>query len=367
MNNVDRLIRQGNRIRKIRAELGYSPENVANLLGFSSRQSVYDLEKGKRDLKAFEALKLADYFGITPEELVTGETIVTVPVSWRGEPDRHAENTLKTRLARYIRLEEFTGKVSESAMPSYSLTGDNTFESIAATAESVAGALNLGEYPARILAETIRKKWNVIVFNVPLNSGSAACIRERGISAVLLNSNDAWWRRNFSLGHELFHLLFLDTANVPETRIEQLANIFASNLLMPINTIDTDVRRLVEDKSIQYFDLMQLAREYMVSTEALLWRMYSLEIITKDVIDKFQSNSDLKSLDREVHGSLARVELELPPDLVFLAYKVYLQGKISVGKLAEYLETTVGLLKKILISYGIEPFAKFYEASISNS
>ncbi len=367
MDNADRLVHQGKRIREIRVELGYSSDNVASLLEFSSRQLVYDLEKGKRDLKAYEAVKLAHYFGITPEELVTGESSAKAPISWRGEPDKHAENILRTRLAGYIKLEKFAGESSESSMPSYSLAADDSFESIAETAESVAGALNLGEYPARILAETIRKKWNVIVFTVPLSSGSAACIRERGISAVLLNSNDAWWRRNFSLGHELFHLLFTDTAGISEHRIEQLANIFASNLMMPCDTINANMRRLAKAESIQYFDLMQLSREYMVSTEALLWRMFFLEIIPKEIIDRFQSDSDLKALDKEVHGSIVREEPELPPDLVFLAYKVYLRGRISVGKLAEYLETTVGQLKRILISYGIEPFAKFYEASISNS
>ena len=136
---------------------------------------------------------------------------------------------------------------------------------------------------------------------------------------------------------------------------------------MPCDTINANMRRLAKAESIQYFDLMQLSREYMVSTEALLWRMFFLEIIPKEIIDRFQSDSDLKALDKEVHGSIVREEPELPPDLVFLAYKVYLRGRISVGKLAEYLETTVGQLKRILISYGIEPFAKFYEASISNS
>ena len=53
--------------------------------------------------------------------------------------------------------------------------------------------------------------------------------------------------------------------------------------------------------------------------------------------------------------------------MVMLAYRVYLNGSISVGKLAEYLETNVGRLKSVLRSYGIEPFEWHYETSLTHT
>jgi Zn-dependent peptidase ImmA (M78 family) len=367
MNDNNRLVQQGIMLKKIRDEFSRSAEEVASYLGFGNRQSVYDLEAGRRDLKAYEALRLAEYYGVSTEMLLSDSPSDSAVVYWRGKPDAHAEKLLRTRLERYSRLESHAGKSSESAMPAFSLSGDSSFEFVGKTAESVAGLLNLGQYPARVLEETIRHKWNVVVFHVPLETGSGACIRQKGISAILLNSGDVWWRRNFSLGHELFHLLFTDCGSVDPDRIETLANVFAGNLLMPSDTFSSDVRRIIKEDKVKYFDLMSLAKEYMVSTEALMWRMCSLDLIPRESVEGFKSDPSLKALDREVHGEILREDPSLPTHMVMLAYGVYLSGKISVGKLAEYLETTVGQLKGVLKSHGIDPFAQYYEATLSHS
>ena len=366
MTAKDRLVIQGKKIKKFRDELSISAEEVAEILELGNRQSVYDLEKGRRDLKAWEAVKLAACFGVSTEALLGGDSSPEMPVSWRGEADPLAENLLRTRLARYMKLEQFADINPDSTLPQYRIDQNASFESIGEIALGVARSLNLGEYPARSLAEALRKKWNVLIFSIPVASGSAACVRKGRTCAVLLNSGDAWWRRNFSLGHELFHLITSETGSIFPDRIEKLANVFSSNLLIPYDSINSEIRKLQKSDSISYFDLMNLAREYMVSTEALLWRMYSLEYIPREDVDRFLQDESLRSLDREIHGFLKREEPALPVDLVFLAYQVYLQGKISIGKLAEYLETSVGMLKKTLTTYGIMPFAPKYETSISH-
>lgn len=367
MNSDDRLVAQGIRLRKMREEFSRSPEEVAACLGFGNRQSVYDLEAGRRDLKAYEALQLAEYYRVSTDSLLSGSEEVSPVVHWRGEADVTAEKILLTRLDRYSRLESLADLKRERSIPSFSLSSDSSYEYVGEIAASVADLLNLGKYPARVLAESVRKKWNVVVFHAPLGGASGACIRKDGICGVLLNSNEVWWRRNFSLGHELFHLIFSDCSGVDPKRIETLANIFASNLLMPSDLISNDLKELSSGTGYRYFDLMDLAREYMVSTEALLWRMCSLGIIQKDAVDNFRASQELKSLDRDIHGEVKRDEEVLPQYMVMLAYRVYLNGSISVGKLAEYLETNVARLKGVLKSRGIDPFAEYYETSLSHT
>ena len=363
----DRLVAQGIRLREMREAFSRSPEDVAAHLGFGNRQSIYDLESGRRDLKAYEALQLAEYYGVSAESLMSGRRENSAVVYWRGEADIAAEKILLTRLERYTRLERLAESYTESAMPSFSLSGESSYEYIAEIAASVADLLNLGQYPAGVLAEAVRRKWNVAVFYTPLEDASGACIRKDGICGVLLNSKEVWWRRNFSLGHELFHLLFPDCSGVDSKRIETLANVFASNLLMPCDFIRNDLLELKTKDGYRYFDLMNLAREYMVSTEALLWRMCTLGIIDNAAVDSFKSSEKLKALDRDIHGKDLRDEEALPQYMVMLAYRVYLNGSISVGKLAEYLETNVGRLKGVLESRGIDPFAEYYETSLSNT
>ncbi|MFS1511847.1 helix-turn-helix transcriptional regulator [Chengkuizengella sp. SCS-71B] len=57
------------RIRKIRREKEMSGTNVAELIGISA-QYYYDIEKGKRNLSAENATKLADIFGVSTDYLL---------------------------------------------------------------------------------------------------------------------------------------------------------------------------------------------------------------------------------------------------------------------------------------------------------
>ncbi len=62
---------------------------------------------------------------------------------------------------------------------------------------------------------------------------------ERYRAAILPNSNNIRWRRNFDLAHELFHQLTWklfrigDSATQADDQDEKLANCFAGSLLVP--------------------------------------------------------------------------------------------------------------------------------------
>ncbi len=105
----------------------------------------------------------------------------------------------------------------------------------------------------------------------------------------------------------------------------------------------------------------------MVSTEALLWRLCRVGMINKETVESFIQNQELREAGQKCsqRGSQGRTIAAGPyghPGLQSLS-----QRRISVGKLAEYLETTVGQLKSVLRSYGIDPFAVYYETMLGNS
>lgn len=60
---------KGTRIREIRKALKRSGTDVANKLGISSPY-YYDIEKGKRNLNAELAVKLAEIFGVSVDYLL---------------------------------------------------------------------------------------------------------------------------------------------------------------------------------------------------------------------------------------------------------------------------------------------------------
>ena len=89
-------------------------------------------------------------------------------------------------------------------------------------------------------------------------SGTAACTQSPTFgAAVLLNAKNARWRRNFDLAHELFHLLTWNVFNPASgssterpAREEQLADRFASNLLMPEESVRASVNAPMLDHKL---------------------------------------------------------------------------------------------------------------------
>ena len=116
-------------------------------------------------------------------------------------------------------------------------------------------------------------------------SGAAASTRSEEIGlAVLLNSQHKRWRRNYDLAHELFHLLTWcifrgvtdDSSALASDKEEKLAGVFASCLLLPAETFTATMRRFksIEDVPIAaYFDV---ARQFDVSIDAVVWRWHNL-------------------------------------------------------------------------------------------
>lgn len=60
----------GERIKKRRIELGMSQDEVARLLGYKSRSSIYNIELGKRDLPRKKVERFAQALKTTPDYIM---------------------------------------------------------------------------------------------------------------------------------------------------------------------------------------------------------------------------------------------------------------------------------------------------------
>src|SRR5271166_2228392 len=239
----------GARIRAKREELGFSQEAVTRYLGFKDRQTLSAIETGERRVLAEELLRFAevlaaplDYF--TDPFLLAGEG----RFSWRqsGVPapklDAYEQET-----GRFIALFRVLGAGMGQRPPllrrALTLTKSSTFEDAVAAGERFAAEFALGDAPARQLAEAMESKLGILVLMVDAIPGvSGAACRLPELDAVLINRREVPGRRHYDLAHELFHILtwegmpperLEDTAAVPRGRVEQLADNFASALLMP--------------------------------------------------------------------------------------------------------------------------------------
>lgn len=354
----------GRRIAELRRDLSLKQSDLAERLGIANVQTVSDIERGRRELRAWELLELADLFSVSPKEILDEPRSAPV-VHWRGQREPLAERALARRMENARTVAALSGAESSCRAVSFQLTPQTSFEDVSEWADEVNSLLRLGAYPARSTERALEDRWNVKVYRRSISMGSAATAFGRVDAAILLNLKEPWWRQNFSLAHEVFHLV-TENGQAPEhERLETLANVFASHLLVPEDSVEKELHQKVSD--IRGIDLIELARRYMVSTEALMWRLCNPGMITQDRVEEFKNSPRMRDLDRLMKCSDANDLRELPESYVMAAYELYIDEEIAKGKLADLLETSVGLLPEVLTGYGIDPFDPLYGEKACNT
>lgn len=164
-----------------------------------------------------------------------------------------------------------------------------------------------------------------------------------------INSNMSIGRQNFTLAHELYHLLYEENKNnfvicdySSESESEIEANIFASYLLIPYEGL----KRYAKNMNISKWsldDVIAAEQYYQISHMALLFRLVEQNFITEEESLEFQNvkishearirgfNDDLyyPSQEDRKYFSLG--------NYVKSVGKAYSSNKISVGKKDELL------------------------------
>jgi Zn-dependent peptidase ImmA (M78 family) len=209
--------------------------------------------------------------------------------------------------------------------------------------------LDLGSRPAcnllNILENTLRFK----IIHLDLGEGlSGASMVDNTLGVgILINAHDAPWRRNFDLAHELFHIVTWHIFTHEEigdgsqkTTPEKYADSFAASLLLPKEPLLAAMREIAVNQQLKLVDIIELAKEFGVSSEAVLWRLLNLRIIKKSQVDKILIDADFRYLDRNLRRGLYTEQKpeKFPQRFISLACRCLMEGRISRGVFAEYVE-----------------------------
>ncbi len=320
------------RIKAAREEAGLTQQQLSDALGFKDRQTVAAIEAGLRKVSAEELLRVMKALGkdleyFTDPFRLDGEG----NFSWRFSPDvKDHLNDFETRASTWLALyrglaRDAAAEAARNAPPasstprahkkaaqakaadtwprtsplSLAITAKSSYEEAHAAAEWLAAEWKLGDVPAARLEGAIRERLRALCLYVDAPHGiSGAAFRLPEFNAILINRKEPLGRRNFDLAHELFHLLTWETIRPAHTesgmldakgRPEQLANCFASALLMPERVIRAwldalpQVPDVVPKKWTTW--LNDRAYELQVSTPALQWRMVQLGLLDKSHVD----------------------------------------------------------------------------------
>jgi Zn-dependent peptidase ImmA (M78 family)/transcriptional regulator with XRE-family HTH domain len=365
-------------LKNERESLDLTLKDVSKKIGFNNYQTLSSIEAGEREVKAWELAKLAKIYGRDIDYYLDLDSPQKeVRILWRS-PETSPQKTLIERqfvsiCERYQNLQNLLGEPnipktgSKISIDKHELLTQDAFKSVENLASRYISILKLGYRPARSLAKILEEKIGIKIVFLPMDSGisgGSAIDKEFGM-AVLVNSNDAPWRRNFDLSHEFFHLITWEDFTPEEiyqdniggkSRIEQLANVFASSLLIPETEVRDEFEKRTKKNSISYLNLVDIARDFEVSIEALLWRLVNLDLLREEDIQEELEKGIIKDMDKKQRNT-DWAEIEKPylsTKYISLAIKAFYLGKISKGKLAEYVGENYSAIPSFLKRYGYD-------------
>jgi len=345
-------VRIGKRLEKARESLGLTLVKVVGQAGFNSYQTLASIEKGSRPVKVSELARLSKIYSRDPMYFIQEkEPIEGTPVfAWRNKSavadTKKMEARIHYLLTNYHLLEEITGETQPQELDPWDKPERQlTFGAVAERAQNLVAELNMSYRPGVNLTKALEEKLNLKILHLEMGGiGSALCSRGDYGFAITVNASDPPWRRNFDLAHDLFHLYAIniypvDKLHQPEEngkdQVERLADSFAAALLMPEEPLLDELDKRVVNRRIAWVDLIRIAMEFEVSTQALLWRLVNLSKLKADMVTQVINSPEFESMNRQLRSEKNRPAQEYSARFVWLGLKALSESKISKSKFCQ--------------------------------
>jgi len=368
----------GELLRKERESLDFTLIEVSQKIGFNHYQTLSSIEVGEREIKAWELLKLAKIYGRDINYFLNLESSQEKSrILWKNPEKSYQKNLIERefllicqRYQKLIKLieENLSKNISlKFKIDKHELLSSDTFKYIEDLASNYSNLLKLGSRPAYFLTKILEEKMGIKIIFLPMASDiSQGCTIDHNFGmAALINENNTPWRRNFDLAHEFFHIITWDLFTekeiyqdnmIGESRVDQLADVFAASLLLPEKELRDAFERQIIDKSISYLNLIYIARDFNVPLEALLLRLSNLNFLNKEKIKEVLEKGTIKDYDKKFrHSQWAETKKShLSSRYISLAINAFLSGKISKETLAEYVDVSYSAIPYFLKQYGFD-------------
>ena len=368
MNTTHIFSRQlGERIRLAREEKGFTQDLLAAKLGFSDRQTISTVETGLRQVQPDELTKLCQLLG-KPLAFFTDPYVVTEPHAFSYRAKRNTKDVAAFEQKAHNLISasrRFRAVLDEPAVPSgpqlRGLGKQTPILQATAIGEHVSKTMALGDVPALRLRETMETALKIMVLFVdaPTSISGAACHLPDG-DFILINRNEASFRRHFDLGHEFFHILTwtemppdkldADLDEKEKPRMEKLADAFTAGLLMPTESVSKFWSSQPASQDI-HVTIIQTAKEFRVSGQAMFWRLVNIGLIAKSKLDSV----DMDQLSRTDDTDPAGRPHIFNADFVRRLHAVLQRGLISARKASELLDCDLEDLRGVCAAYNYPP------------
>lgn len=364
----------GKRIQEARKRRGVQQKALADAIGWGDRQTVSDVEHGKREVKAWELYKIAEFLHIGMNDLLPSATLPKREpyVLWRQKPEeaKLQEGRFLQQCDNYVRLEQLLQSPDEQKildpeeLPKRAINlSVFTSEEASNLAEVYRDRMNLGDFPATQLVDVLEDRYG-IKFIIDQEDGaehSAACSRSEKGCFILLNGKESESRQHFSIAHELFHLITWDAdmlASIEKDpklheKNESLANDFAASLLIPQEKLRIELAKICSHNAITGVEVVVLAEKFRVSKAALLLRLRKMGLLQEKEYKKIQSTLDQVRYSLESQSHYRNIARQFRSKFVRLVYLAYERAKLSRAKAAKLLNVPLADLSNTFVDFGL--------------
>lgn len=359
----------GCRVKAGREAKGLTQDQLTQGLGLNDRQTISDIENGKRTLKPDELLALADLLDRDIEFFLDPFAVAgEAQFSWRAAPEVPEDSLdgFELKAGQWIGLLRWLREQQDSRSSvlkrALRLSSQSSYEDAQARAESLGAELDLGVIPAEGLIDKIERELDIPVLFVDTvatvegETISGATCHLEAMSVILINRNENEARRFFDLAHELFHALTWDAmkpdhreSNSVEERgkgkrIEQLANNFAAALLMP----SASLHKLIDRNRLDDIaHLREVAALLRVAPISLAWRLFNLDLIDVDT----RRNLSHEKQRSSVSGPPKRFS----PTFVKMLHDALENGRLSARKAAKAMGLGLSGLNELFAEHDLSP------------
>jgi Zn-dependent peptidase ImmA (M78 family)/transcriptional regulator with XRE-family HTH domain len=302
----------GRRILQAREAKELTQADLAHALGVPSHQSISELEMGNRALQSGELGTLARTLGREAAYFVDPLSVEgEATYSWRRPvgsqlPPASFRSHIDKIVGLYRWLLHTDGQLENVTRESLRVSKATTLEEAERIGEGLSKKLALGAIPAKKLLEKVERDLDVPVLFVDMAKDSiggpvsGVTVHLGELNCILINRLEPSGRRSFDLAHELFHAMSWDALPPEEVeadepgygkptkkgRTEQLADKFASALLMPADLLREKVSIT---GSSDVSKLRELTRYFGVSSAALAFRLLGLKLIEPEMCNELRA------------------------------------------------------------------------------
>lgn len=294
------------RLQALRERRDVSQADLSRALGFNDRQTLSDIELGKRQVAPEELLLVARFFDVGADYFTDPlELAGEANFSWRKAAAADGLASFEQRaggwIATYRHLRRLKGESVNSLLMQVGLDRKSSFEEAADEGDAVSRSLGLGDVPAANLASVLEEKLDTLILQVDTVAGISGAACQLGpLNTIIINRHEPVGRRAFDMGHELFHLLTWrdmppehteEEGNLSkgQKRVEQLADNFAAGLLMPrrhILDLASKAAPPVDDTAAMARWIREAATQLRVSGPAMKWRLVALKLLKKAAAER---------------------------------------------------------------------------------